>query len=151
RKLAMLLWGDTPDETAAENLRTAIWSLRKTLGDTEHLLIASEGEDIVLDAARFDVDVWAFRRLAMQPGRAELEKAASLYSGEFLDGVTLNNEEFESWRRHELTRLKDRAVDVLSRLMTLSEQAGETEHAIDAGTRILRLEPLHEAAVRRLM
>src|ERR1700686_616901 len=51
RKLATLLWGDASDETALDNLRTCVWGLRKALGDTGHRVIASEGEDIVLDAA----------------------------------------------------------------------------------------------------
>ena len=69
RKLATLLWGDASDETALDNLRTCVWALRKALGDTEHRVIASEGEDIVLDAAAFDIDALAFRRLAaaLQP------------------------------------------------------------------------------------
>src|SRR5215510_2670364 len=66
QKLATLLWGDAPDEIALHNLRTCIWNLRKALGDIEHRFIASEGEDIVLDAAAFDADVLAFRHLAAQ-------------------------------------------------------------------------------------
>src|ERR1700675_4783871 len=55
RKLATLLWGDASDETALDNLRTCIWALRKAIGDTEHRVIVSDGEDIVLDAAAFDI------------------------------------------------------------------------------------------------
>src|SRR5438552_19088233 len=63
RKLATLLWGDASDETALDNLRTCIWSLRKSLGDTAHRIIASEGEQVVLDASAFSVDACEFRRL----------------------------------------------------------------------------------------
>src|SRR5258706_7867375 len=73
RKLAALLWGDATDETLLDNLRASIWKLRKALGDTEHGVIASDGEDVVVDAAAFDVDALAFRRLAAQSGRTELE------------------------------------------------------------------------------
>jgi len=151
RKLAALLWGDATDETLLDNLRACVWKLRKALGDTEHSVIASEGEDIVLDAAAFDVDALAFRRLAAQSDRTGLDAAANLYSGEFLDGLDIGNEEFESWRRAEATRYRDQAVDVLNRLMTLLVECGETERAVETGLKILRLEPLHEAAIRRLM
>jgi TolB-like protein/DNA-binding SARP family transcriptional activator/Tfp pilus assembly protein PilF len=151
RKLATLLWGDARDETALDNLRTCVFNLRKALGDTEHRIISSEGRDIVLDAAAFEVDVLAFRAFAAQSGMAELEAAANLYSGEFLDALSIDSEEFESWRREEATRCRDQALDVLTRLMTQSAQSGETERAIEAGLRILRLEPLHEAAARQLM
>jgi DNA-binding SARP family transcriptional activator len=70
RKLATLLWGDASDETALDNLRTCVWALRKALGDAEHRAIASEGEDIVLDATAFAVDVLMFRGLAAQSDRA---------------------------------------------------------------------------------
>ncbi|HMI97720.1 MAG TPA: BTAD domain-containing putative transcriptional regulator [Micropepsaceae bacterium] len=151
RKLATLLWGDATDETALDNLRTCVWSLRKAFGDTEHRVIASEGDDIVLDAAAFEVDALAFRRLAAQSGLTELEAAANLCSGEFLDGFDIESEEFESWRRGEAARYRDQTIDVLTRLMALLGECGETQRAIETGVRILGLEPLHEAAVRRLM
>src|ERR1700704_5864677 len=68
RKLAGLLWGDATDETLLDNLRACIWKLRKALGDAEHRVIASEGEDIVLDVSAFEVDTLAFRRLAANVG-----------------------------------------------------------------------------------
>jgi TolB-like protein/DNA-binding SARP family transcriptional activator len=151
RKLATLLWGDANDETLLDNLRLAVWKLRKALGDSEHRVLASEGDDIVLDGTTFEVDVLAFRRLATQPGRAELEAAAALSSGEFLDGLDIDSEEFESWRRAEATRSREQLIDVLTRLMAHLSACGENERAIEIGMRILRLEPLHEEAVRRLM
>jgi TolB-like protein/DNA-binding SARP family transcriptional activator len=151
RKLATLLWGDAADETALDNLRTCIWSLRKALSDRKHRIIGSEGEDVVLDAAAFDADAVAFRGLAAQSGRVELEEAAKLYSGEFLDGVDIENEEFESWRREEASRYKAQAIDALIRLLTQLAECSETERAIEAGLQILRLEPLHEPAVCHLM
>jgi DNA-binding SARP family transcriptional activator/TolB-like protein len=151
RKLVTLLWGDAADETTLDNLRNCLWNLRKALGDTEHRVVASDGEDIVLDASAFEVDALAFRGLAAQSGRPELEEAAQLYSGEFLDGLVIESDEFESWRRAESSRYGDQAIDVLTRLMTQLSGCGEAERAIAMGERILRLEPLHEAAVRRLM
>jgi TolB-like protein/DNA-binding SARP family transcriptional activator/Flp pilus assembly protein TadD len=151
RKLTTLLWGDASDETTLDNLRNCLWGLRKALGDSEHRMIASEGEDIVLDAAAFEVDALAFRRLAAQSGRTELEAAANHCAGEFLDGLDIDSEEFESWRRAEGARCRDQTVDVLSRLMAQLSDAGETERAIETGLRLLRLEPLHEPTLRRLM
>jgi TolB-like protein/DNA-binding SARP family transcriptional activator len=151
RKLATLLWGDANDETLLDNLRLTVWKLRKALGDSEHRILASEGDDIVLDGTTFEIDVLAFRRLATQPGRTELEAAAALCSGEFLDGLDIDSEEFESWRRAEAMRSREQLIDVLTRLMAHLSACGENERAIETGMRILRLEPLHEAAVRGLM
>ncbi len=151
RKLAALLWGDATDETLLDNLRTCVWRLRKTLGDTDHRLLASDEDDIVLDIAAFDIDVLAFRRLAEKTGRAELEAAAELCSGEFLNGLELDSEEFESWRRLESSRHLDQAVKTLSRLLRLLIEDGQSERAIDIGVQILGLDPLHETTARHLM
>jgi TolB-like protein/DNA-binding SARP family transcriptional activator len=151
RKLATLLWGDSDDETALDNLRTTIWRLRKALGDTEHRFIASDGEDVALDSTAFEVDALAFRRLADQRGPRELELATNLYAGELLYGLDIKNEEFEAWRRAEAARYREQAVEVLTRLMQHFEELGVRERAIETGIRILQLEPLNEAVVRRLM
>src|SRR5580765_8301889 len=68
RKLVTLLWGETADEATLENLRTAVFNLRKALGDTERRVIASDDRDIVLDESAFEVDVLTFRRLAAGAG-----------------------------------------------------------------------------------
>jgi DNA-binding SARP family transcriptional activator len=176
RKLVTLLWGDAADETTLDNLRTSIFNLRKALGDTDRRIVASEDRDIVLDASAFEVDVLAFRRLAadspvLRPlsspasgggaaegggggktsGVSDLEDAVTLYAGDFLEGLSIESEEFESWRREESARCKGQVLDVLTRLMAQLVAAGENDRAIEAGLRILRLEPLHEGAVRRLM
>ena len=151
RKLATLLWGDGDDETALDNLRTTIWRLRKALGDADHRVVASGGEDIVLDCTAFEVDALAFRRLAAEPGPREMELAANLYSGELLYGLEIENEEFESWRRGEAARYLEQAVEVLTRLMQHFDESARRERAIETGIRILQLEPLNEAVVRRLM
>jgi DNA-binding SARP family transcriptional activator len=151
RKLTALLWGESSDETSLDNLRVCVWALRKALGDSQHRIIASDGDDIVLDLKQFEADVLEFRRLAGASEISELYAAANLYAGEFLEGFEIESEEFESWRREQATRYKDLAIDVLGRLMMLLAVSGETARAIEAGLQVLRLDSLHEAAVRRLM
>src|SRR5262245_774910 len=87
RKLVTLLWGDAADETTLDNLRTCVFNLRKALGDTEHQVIVSEERDIVLDASAFEIDVLSLRRFAAGSTVAELEEAAKLYTGDFLEGL----------------------------------------------------------------
>ena len=151
RKLISLLWEDAAEEAALHSLRNCLSVLRKALGDAKHRTVSSQGEDIVLDLSSFDVDVLTFRRLAAQSGRAELEAAADLCSGDLLDRLGIESEEFESWRRTASTCHQDQSVDVLTRLMAQYEEATETERAIETGRRILGFEPLHEAAARGLM
>jgi len=150
-KLALFLWGDAANETTVDNLRTCLWSLRKALNDAEHRVLASDGDDIVLDASRFDIDAVAFERCSAESDQANLEAAARLYGGELLDGLDVDSDDFENWRRLEAGRYRDHAANVLLRLMTARSESGEAERAIEAGVQLLRLEPLHEAAARRLM
>ena len=95
RKLVALLWGEAADDTTLDNLRTTIFNLRKALGDTDRRIVASDDRDIVLDTSAFEVDVLAVRRLAADSGEAELEEATKLYVGDFLEGLSIDSEEFE--------------------------------------------------------
>ncbi|HET7924727.1 MAG TPA: BTAD domain-containing putative transcriptional regulator, partial [Rhodanobacteraceae bacterium] len=150
-KLAALLWGDSADETALDNLRTCLWALRKAFGDAKHRVLASDGDDVVLDLAPFDVDVLALRRVAASGDGVDLEAVAGLYSGELLAGLDVDSEEFESWRRAEAARCREQAVEVLARLMAERGAAKQPERAIEVGHAILALDPLHEDTVRQLM
>ena len=146
-----LLWNDNADDTSLDNLRVCVFNLRKALGDAERHVIASDDRDIVLDAPSFEVDVLSFRRLLVASGSVELEEAAKLYSGNFLEGLSIDSDEFESWRREEAARCIGQALDGLIRLMTQLTASGENQRAIEPGLRLLRLEPLHEGATRTLM
>jgi tetratricopeptide (TPR) repeat protein len=66
-------------------------------------------------------------------------------------GFELDSEEFESWRRAERSQYLEQSIDLLSRLMKLLMESGQSEHAIETGTRILRLDPLHESTARHMM
>ncbi len=57
----------------------------------------------------------------------------ALCSGEFLDGLDIDSEEFESWRRAEAMRYRDQTIDALNRLMTQLAECGEIERAIETG------------------
>jgi len=148
-KLTAVLWGDEAD--SGDSLRTCLWSLRKALGDIEHRVLVSDGEDIVLDVACFDVDALAFQALASRSDLAGLEAAAGRYAGNLLEGLDIHAEEFEEWHRLELSRYEHRAGDVLARLMSAQSEAGDTARAIETGVRLLALDPLNETAARRLM
>ena len=151
RKLTSLLWGEASDETSLDNLRVCIWSLRKALGDGKHRIVASDGDDVVIDSTLFEVDVLQFREAAGQKDAPALQAAANLYTGELLDGLSIDSEKFESWRRAEALQLRTKLIDVLVRLMAQAEAANEFDRAAEMGERVLVLDPLHEPAVRCLM
>ena len=116
-QLTALLWGERADEQARGSLRQALAELRRTLGASA---LVTDREMVALDPAVVSVDAVELARLA---AAGELEKAAALYRGELLEGVSLPDSGFADWLLVERTRLHDLAVAVLARL--LSTQSGD--------------------------
>lgn len=136
-----LLWDGRDEEQARGSLRQALAELRRTLGDS---VLLTDREMAAFDAAAMRSDAMEFARLA---AAGELEQAASLYRGDWLDGVGLPDAGFADWLQVERTRLHDLAAGVLARL--LATQSGEA--AVATAQRLLQLEPTHEEAHRALM
>ncbi len=151
RKLVELLWGDKAEAPMLDNLRTCLWHLRKALGDIDRRIVSSDGKDIVLDASAFAIDVWALRAHAVQSSSAGLDDAVSLCRGEFLEGLSIESDGFETWRRDEAARIRDQSVQALGRAMKDLAELDKTDAAIEAGLRLLQLEPVCEPALRQLM
>ncbi len=111
-KLAGLLWPDSLEETARDNLRHALWRMRKALEATSsiHLLQADDvsigfkkSQDFWLDAAELE-------RLSDDASADELMAVLSNYQGELLPGfydewVILHREHLYSVFEHHMARL----------------------------------------------
>jgi DNA-binding SARP family transcriptional activator len=148
-KLAALLWGGIRDESARASLRQALFAVRKALVDTTAL--RQDADTLALDAAAVTVDVVAFEQ-AIKEGTAEaLERAAELYHGDLLDGLVVDEAPFEEWLLGERERLREVALEALTKLLTQQRRAGGTETAIGTARRLLTLDPLQEAVHRALM
>lgn len=87
----------------------------------------------------------------MQGTPAALERAATLYQGDLLDGLNLKEPSFDEWLARERARLRELAASALSRLLAHQSEVGAIESAIRTGARLLTLDPLQEAAHRALM
>ena len=97
------------------------------------------------------MDVTAFERFARQKTRKALERAADLYTGDLLAGLSLREAAFEEWLRDERDRLREAALQVLGQLLAAQTSATDLEPAVQTAVRLLALEPMHEAAHRALM
>src|ERR1043165_1806239 len=88
--LAALLWGDRPEAHARQSLRQALRSIRRALGPAHEDVLLSRGTSIALNSDLVSVDVTDVEA-AISDGRPEaLERAATLYGGEFLAGVRVD-------------------------------------------------------------
>ena len=150
-RLAGLLWSDTPDEQARNSLRQTLFAIRSALGRTSSRYLAGDAASVWLESSAVDVDVLAFERLISQASDGALERAVDLYSGDLLDGVDVEAGAFDEWLVSARERRRQSAIRTLTKLLARQVDAGANEAAIATGTRLLRLDPLHETAHRALM
>ncbi len=146
--LASLLWGDRFEAQARQSLRQALLMLRKRLGDRGADAVRADEETVSLSGATVQIDVATFERLAKE---GKLAEAAAAYTGELLDGLSVRSEPFEAWLVVERTRLHDLAYQVWERLGDDRLALGDAPAAIDAGKRLIALEPFRESGQRLLM
>ena len=144
--LAERFWAERAAGRALGNLRVALTSLRKEVGD--YLLISRDavsmqpGASVWLDAAQLEEQLRA----------GQLEEAVALYRGEFLSGFYVRGcPGFEDWLTLERERLRRLALDALRDLVDHHLQAGDYRAGIAQAARLLELDPLLEEAHRQLM
>jgi DNA-binding SARP family transcriptional activator len=88
-KLATLLWGDASDERARHSLRQALLTLRQALPRAAAASLVEEGDTVGVNPAAVDVDVTMFERLTADGTPDALERAADLYRGDLLEGISV--------------------------------------------------------------
>jgi hypothetical protein len=122
-KIIALLWPDGDEEHGRNSLKTAVYELRKLIG--EHA-IRTTGDQLSIDLDVMSCDVSQFEKAV---AAKDLEKAATLYGGPFLDGFFVKDAvEFEHWVDAKRARLAASYVRVLEQLAARAETRG------DAGT-----------------
>src|ERR1043166_9136407 len=149
-KLAGLLWGEAPEEQARHNLRQTLFALRQALPSTRPPLLRADTETVAFDGGHVTVDVREFERLAVDGTVDALEKAAALYRGDLLEGLSVAEPVFDDWLRAEREHLRELALNALGKLFALHRAAGAVDAAIHTGLKLLTLDPLEESIHREL-
>jgi DNA-binding SARP family transcriptional activator len=150
-KLAALLWGDSSDERARHSLRQALVNIRDGLRHAAPKALIEDSDSVALNPEVSDVDADTFRRLATIGTATALEGAARLYRGDLLEGLDVGESSFEDWLLTERERLREVALEVSAKLLAHHSEAGAVDAAIDAGVRLLGLDPAQEPVHRSLM
>ncbi|MFZ0971476.1 MAG: hypothetical protein WAN22_04580, partial [Solirubrobacteraceae bacterium] len=116
--LASRFWPDVLDQSARASLRSALWVLRRQLGDA----LAVEGERVGLRAEPgLWVDVREFETLA---GGHRAAAALALCRGDLLEGLE------DDWAVAARDRHRERVVELLEELARAAEERGEVRGAI---------------------
>lgn len=99
-KLMAYLWPERDTEAARRLLRTALYEIGKLLGKD---VVRRTGDTLSIDSSLLRCDVLEFEAAV---AANDLEGAAALYSGPFLDGFFMKeSSEFEEWVSAERARL----------------------------------------------
>lgn len=149
-KLASLLWGGMREPQARSGLRQSLFTLRKAV-DVEPPALLIDGQTVTLNPTSVEVDVVEFERQVADGTLAALERAAALYRGELLEGLTLQETPFEEWILAERERLRELALEALAKLLRHQGATGATEAALRTALRLLALDPLQEPVHRAVM
>lgn len=150
-KLAALLWTESGEEQARQSLRQTLFTLRKALNMTDEIVIASESDRIGLDPTKVEVDVSRFFELLRAKRPEATAEAVTLYRGELLEGLSISEENFESWLALERERIRELALSAYASLLEHYSGRGETDQAIQTALRLLAIDPLRESTHRMLM
>jgi DNA-binding SARP family transcriptional activator len=149
--LATLLWGDSEIDQARLNFRQCLFQIRKTLGELADHVLAREGETVALNRAAVAVDVALFERLVNRATPEALTRAVALYRGDLLADLSVTEGPFEEWLLAERGRLREQALDAMTRLLAYQRKRGDVEAAIQLAVTLLTLDPLQEGVHRTLM
>jgi len=150
------LWPDTSPERASPILHAATSNVRNLLRSAtrtpESAFIVRVGDRMRIDAREVGSDLWHFQgplaAAASAPDdeqrREALEEAASLWRGDFADGMD------SVWIEEHRETLRRDAVDVLARLAELWQE-GDPERALASLERAITIDRYQEALYQRIM
>jgi DNA-binding SARP family transcriptional activator len=143
-KLAGLFWPDTSESSARNNLRHALWRIRKAIGH-DHLL--TDNVSVALDT---DSDYWldaaVLETAVDEDGSAdELIDIVAVYTGELLPGF------YDDWVVLERERLKAIFEQQIKRLLDRLVQERRWEDLLHWGEHWIALGQAPEPAYRALM
>ena len=141
-ELATLLWGSCSDQQARQSLRQALAFLRKDLGSTDYL--TADGSVVRLPRSLWSVDALEFEDLSKSSNPADLDRAATLFCGDFVAGLNIEEDGFAEWVRAQRARTQLSAARLCETLAARPELVSEGEHAVAAAERLLALDPLRE-------
>ena len=155
-RLSYVFWLDSTETQARANLRKQVYHLRRALPDADRFLYADHKVLRWQPGAPFTLDVTAFEEALDRAEQAEragdlaalqesLEQVAASYQGDLLPGC------YDDWVLAERERLRQEFARTLERLIGLLEAQRSYPDAIQSAQRLLRHDPLNEAAYRRLM
>ncbi|HSJ13586.1 MAG TPA: AAA family ATPase [Longimicrobiales bacterium] len=143
-ELAALLWGDGDEARARHSLRQALFELKRALGP----VLAVDPRSVSLRPGSVQLDVVAF---AEDVAAGRLREAVARWRGEFMEGLDEPGSQYRQWVEEERHGLRRQMVWALERLASDAERGQAWGEMARWAERWTALEPLEEAAQRKLI
>ena len=144
-KLATLFWGSYFEAQARQNLRQALFRLRRMLGEGA---LVSDGESVVLAAGAIECDAVRFETLVRSGSPESVADAITLYTDSLLADIVIEEEGWTDWVTAERRRLEELALDTLVRAGELELSRGNADNALARAHGALAIYELREDAHR---
>ncbi|MHB1652953.1 MAG: tetratricopeptide repeat protein [Desulfitobacteriaceae bacterium] len=157
--LLRIFWGDQSSRSANHSLSNAIYRINKFFRKEAEIypVLICDNETVYLNKDFFEVDLSAFeawavsldfyprKRLYDRNLLLDLERTVTLYRGEFMEGLYLENvEEFEEWiffKRERYGHIYQKMLQAIVQQLSL---IGEYEEALDYALKVLHQDPMSE-------
>ena len=146
-KLAGMLWPDSLEETARDNLRHALWRMRKALESASSTRFL-QADDVAIgfkESSDYWLDAADLEKLTENASTDEVMIVLSNYQGELLPGF------YDEWLISEREHLYSIFEHHMARLMALLQKEKRWLDILDWGERWIKLGQRPEPAYRALM
>jgi ABC-type oligopeptide transport system substrate-binding subunit/DNA-binding SARP family transcriptional activator len=161
--LMELLWPGLPLKSAQENLRQAVYQLRRCLAQAgyegPHVLLSDRQAIRLNPEFQYELDARRFKDLLSgRPGESpgaeaeRLAEAARWYRGDFLADFFLpDSASYEDWAATRREQFRRMAMELFNRLAKLALESGNFKEAEGYARRQVDLDPYHENAQQQLL
>lgn len=149
-KMISLLWPDSDDEAAKSNLRFNLWTIKKTVPQSD------DGEDFLVSGKDFcrinekypyhcDKIMLDCFKASQAENIEELLKLKDLFKGDFLEGLYLRNcNEFNEMILFERVVCQNKQVEILEKLISLYDEQERFEEELEILNEVAAIEPYDE-------
>jgi DNA-binding SARP family transcriptional activator len=146
-RLLVLLWPEADNESARNNLKQALFAIRRELGPDA---LAGESHEIRLTPAVWECDRWEFETAVAE---GAFDRAVTAYGGPFLDGFHIGGEaeEFERWAEAERAGLAMAYREALEGVAAQADADHDWPAACRWWRRLAGLEPFDSRVALALM
>lgn len=149
-KIISYLWPDSDDEAAKSNLRFNLWTIKKTIPQSD------DGEDFIISGKDFcrinekypyqcDKTMLDCFKVSHTEKIEELLRLKELFKGDFLEGLYLRNcNEFNEMILFERVVCQNKQVEILEKLIILYDEQELFEEELQILNEVAAIEPFDE-------